>query len=274
MPTDAGQGTIAEAMHFADSHVHLADAAFAEDADAVIERARAAGARALVCIGESLEAAARARVIAARHPGLVFHTAGVHPHDAGSWDSARDADAVRAAVRAGAVAIGECGLDYHYDHSPRDVQRRTLDAQLQLAAECARPLVVHTREAEADTIDFLREASAAGIGGVLHCFTGSSALAEAGLEAGWCISFSGIITFRSWSDDEILRRVPDDRLLVESDAPYLAPVPNRGKRNESAWVPLTIARLARARGVSALQLAAMTLRNTQRFFALPPSGGA
>jgi TatD DNase family protein len=254
---------------FADSHVHLADAAFTDDVDAVIERARAAGARALVCIGESPAAAARAQHIAARYPGLVFHTCGVHPHDAASWDDRRDANAVREAVALGAVAVGECGLDYHYDHSPRDVQRRTLDAQLTLAAELDRPIVLHTREAENDTHDMLRSAASAGIRGVLHCFTGSIGLVEAGLEAGWHVSFSGIVTFRSWTDETLLRLVPDDRLLVESDAPYLAPVPNRGKRNESSWVPLTVRRVAEARGSTPESLAALTLLNTRKFFRLP-----
>jgi TatD DNase family protein len=256
-------------MPFADSHVHLADAAFADDAEAVIQRARAAGARALVCIGESPAAAVRARALVARHPGLVFHTCGVHPHDAATWDDARDGDAVRESVALGAVAVGECGLDYHYDHAPRAVQRRTLAAQLTLAGELRRPIVMHTREAEADTAAMLHDAAMAGVTGVLHCFTGTAALAESALAAGWYVSFSGIITFRSWSDDAALRCVPDERLLVESDAPYLAPVPNRGKRNESAWVPLTIQRLAAARGVEAALIAATTLANTLRFFRLP-----
>lgn len=256
-------------MEFADSHVHLADAAFENEADAAIERARAAGARALVCIGESPAAAARGRVIAARHPDLVFHTCGVHPHDAASWDAERDTAAIREAVALGAVAIGECGLDYHYDTAPRTQQRAVVDAQVALAAELARPIVLHTRDAEDDTRDLLREAGRAGVRGVLHCFTGSLALAEAGLEAGWHVSFSGIVTFRSWTDLALLQQIPDDRLLVESDAPYLAPVPHRGKRNESAWVPHTIARLATARDTTPERLATLTLANTARFFSLP-----
>lgn len=254
---------------FADSHVHLASTAFTDDVDAVIDRARAAGARALVCIGESPAAAARARDIAARYPGLVHHTCGLHPHDAAEWDDAVHPAAIREAVRLGAVAVGECGLDYHYDHAPRDVQRRTLDAQLALAAELHRPIVLHTRDAEDDTRDMLKAAASAGIRGMLHCFTGSASLAQSGLEAGWYVSFSGIITFRNWHDESLLSMVPDDRLLVESDAPYLAPIPNRGKRNESEWVPYTIQRLAIARGSTAENVAALTLRNTHTFFALP-----
>jgi TatD DNase family protein len=248
--------------------VHLADPAFASDVDAAIERAREAGARVLVCIGESPAAALRAQAIASRYPGFVFHTCGVHPHDAASWDAIRDPEAIRQSVALGGVAIGECGLDYYYDTAPRDQQRLVLDAQLRLAAELGRPIVLHTRDAEADTHAFLADAAASGVRGVLHCFTGSAALAEAGLQAGWSVSFSGIVTFRAWKDEELLRLVPDDRLLVESDAPYLAPVPHRGKRNESAWVTHTLAHLARVRGTSLETLGTVTFENTVRFFSL------
>jgi len=253
---------------FIDSHVHLADAAFADDVDAVIERARAQGARALVCIGESPAAARRAQAIALRHPGVVFHTCGVHPHDAAQWDAHRDGEAIRAAVAHGAVAVGECGLDYHYDHAPRDVQRRVLDEQVALAAALDRPVVLHTREAEDDTMAMLRLARSAGVRGVLHCFTGSHALAIAGLDAGWFVSFSGVVTFRKWTDDALLRLVPEHRLLVESDAPYLAPVPHRGKRNESAYVGLTLARIAASRDTDAGTLGRATIDNACRLFAL------
>ncbi|WP_309670919.1 TatD family hydrolase [Gemmatimonas sp.] len=254
---------------FSDSHVHLADPAFADEADAVIQRARAVGARALVCIGESAATALRARRLAERHAGFVFFTAGVHPHDAAGWDDATDAPAVRDAVAHGAVAVGECGLDTHYDHAPRAQQRYALDAQLALAEELHKPIVLHTREAEADTAEFLKRAGVARVRGVLHCYTGSAALAEAALSVGWFVSFSGIITFKSWTDDALLRLVPSDRLLVESDAPYLAPVPHRGKRNESAFVPLTLARLATVRQQDVDALGWQTLRNTKELFDLP-----
>ena len=254
---------------FVDSHVHLADVAFVDDADAVIERARAAGARALVCIGESPAAAQRAQIVAARHQGYVFHTCGVHPHDANSWDAARDAECIRDAVAAGAVGVGECGLDYHYDHAPRPQQRRVLAEQIGLAAELSRPIVLHTRDAEDDTMAMLRDAQSAGVRGVLHCFTGSHALAEAGLSAGWYVSFSGVITFKSWNADEVIRLVPDDRLLVESDAPYLAPVPHRGTRNESAFVTQTLARIAAVRDTDVGQLGERTVENARHVFGLP-----
>jgi TatD DNase family protein len=253
---------------FIDSHVHLADPAFDADREAVVERARRAGADAIICIGESLAAAARAGAIAAAYPGFCFHTAGVHPHDAADFDPARDPHGIRAEVARGAVAVGECGLDYHYDHSPRDRQRAAFAAQLALGGELSRPLVVHTREAEDDTRAMVVEAGRAGIVGVLHCYTGSAALAEAALEVGWYVSFSGIVTFRKWTDEALLRLVPDDRLLVESDAPYLAPVPYRGKRNEPAWVSYTVARLAAVRGVDSAALGETTARNARRLFAL------
>jgi TatD DNase family protein len=255
-------------MEFVDSHVHLADPAFDGDRDAVIERARSTGASALVCIGESLDAARRCRELAGRFPGLCYHTVGVHPHDAADFDPARDVDAIRAEVSHGAVAIGECGLDYHYDHSPRERQRAAFAHQLALAAELRRPVVVHTREAEDDTRAMVEEAGRGGAVGVLHCYTGSVALAEAALAVGWFVSFSGIVTFKRWTADDVIRVVPDDRLLVESDAPYLAPVPNRGKRNEPAWVSLTAARVAAVRGVEPAVIGARTASNARRLFGL------
>ena len=262
---------------FIDSHVHLADPAFDADRDEVIERARLTGARALVCIGESLETAARASGLAARHPGFVYHTVGVHPYDAARFDPGRDTAGIRAELARGAVAIGECGLDYQRDDAPRNRQREAFAIQLALAAELGVAVVVHTRAAEDDTRDMIVEAARAGAIGVLHCYTGSASLAEAALDAGWYVSFSGIITFRKWTDDALLRLVPDDRLLVESDAPYLAPVPRRGKRNEPAWVPFTLARLASARGAEIASLGAHAAENARRLFGLPqarpPAGG-
>jgi TatD DNase family protein len=255
-------------MPFIDSHVHLADPAFDADRDEVIARARQTGAQALVCIGESLDAARRAGDIAARYPGFCYHTAGVHPHDAAEFDERRDLPGIRAEVARGAVAIGECGLDYHYDHSPRDRQRAAFAAQLSLARELARPVVMHTREAEDDTRTMVVEAGQTGVVGVLHCYTGSASLAHAAIDVGWYVSFSGIVTFRKWTDEALLRLVPDDRLLVESDAPYLAPVPHRGKRNESAWVGFTVARLAAVRGTDAEQLGARTADNARLLFGL------
>lgn len=254
---------------FIDSHAHLADPAFDEDRDTAIERARLTGAAAIVCIGESIAAGERAARLAEQFSGFVYSTAGVHPHDAADFEPARDIDAIRALVERGAVAIGECGLDYHYDHSPRDLQRRAFAAQLALGRELNRPVVVHTREAEDDTRAMIAEAGSAGVRGVLHCYTGSASLAEAALAVGWFVSFSGIATFKKWDGDAVIRLVPDDRLLVESDSPYLAPVPHRGKRNEPAWVTFTVGRVAAARGADSLAIGRQTTRNAIRLFNLP-----
>lgn len=258
-------------MRFIDSHVHLADPAFDADRDAVIANARAAGAVALVCIGESLERAGIARVIAERSAGFVSWTAGIHPHDASSFDPSRDVAAIAELLTNGAVAVGECGLDSHYDHAPRHLQRRAFSAQLELARDHAKPVVVHTREAMEDTAAMVREAGSAGVRGVLHCFTGPIDLAVTALEAGWYISFSGIVTFKKWNGDDIVRVVPADRLLVESDAPYLAPVPNRSKRNEPAWVVRTVERVASARGVDVAELGDAVTKNAERLFNIPAS---
>jgi len=261
-------------VRFIDSHSHLADAAFDADRDAVIERAIAAGAAAIVCIGASLDDAERARELSASHPILRW-TAGIHPHDAATFEADLHLPALAALLDSGAVAVGECGLDYHYDHAPREVQREAFVAQLGLAAERELPVVVHTRDAEDDTALMLDRAARAGVVGMLHCYTGSAALADRAVSYGWYVSFSGIITFRNWTDLELLRGVPEEQLLVESDAPYLAPVPHRGKRNEPAWVVQTIERLAEARGVPPERLADRCRENTERLFgfrATSPNG--
>jgi len=255
-------------MHYIDSHAHLADAAFDVDRDDVIARARDTGASAIVAIGEAIAAADRAAGIAATHPRFVYHTAGVHPHDAAEFDEASDIEAIRRHDARGAVAVGECGLDYHYDHSPRAAQRRAFEAQLRVAMELDRPVVVHSREADADITAMIDAVAHTAARGVLHCVTGTHAVAEAALAAGWYVSFSGIVTFKKWDDLALLRLVPDDRLLVESDSPYLAPVPFRGKRNEPSFVPRTIERLAEVRGTITDALAELTAANARRFFGL------
>lgn len=257
-------------MRFIDSHSHLADPAFDTDREAVIERAIEAGASLVICIGASLEDAGRARELAAQF-ALLRWTAGLHPHDAARFDASTDLPALEALLDAGAVAVGECGLDFHYDNAPRAKQHECFEAQLSIAAERSLPVIVHTREAEQETAVTIDLAARDGVVGVLHCYTGSLALAERALGYGWYVSFSGIITFKNWTDMELLRAIPDDRLLVESDAPYLAPVPRRGKRNEPAWVAHTIERLAAVRGVSPQTLAERTAENAARLFSVTPN---
>jgi TatD DNase family protein len=259
---------------FIDSHAHLADEAFSGDRDAVIQRARENGAEAIVCIGSGsgagdvLGAARATRDVALAHAGFIWSTAGVHPHDAIGFDPRRDIDEIRSLISQGAVAIGECGLDYHYDNSPRDAQRRAFAEQLALGRELSRPVIVHTRDAEDDTKAMITEAGKEGVAGVLHCYTGSHSLAERAIESGWYVSFAGIVTFKKWEDDDLIRLVPDDRILAESDSPYLAPVPNRGKRNEPAWVRNTVEKIATARGRSSDEMCGIVSRNARALFAL------
>ena len=168
------------------------------------------------------------------------------------------------------VAIGETGLDYHYDHSPRDEQRRWFSRFVELAGELDLPLVVHSREADEDTVAILRETDAGALAGVVHCFTGGPALADAALELGWSLGFTGIVTYKRADDvGAALRRTPLDRLLLETDAPYLAPVPRRGKRNEPSFLPHTVARAAELLDRPVEEVAAATADNTRRLFGVP-----
>jgi len=253
---------------FFDSHAHLADQAFDGDREIVIGRARDAGVEGIVCIGASIEQAQASARIAETHPGFVSFTAGIHPHDAAAFNPRDDLPALESLLDSGAVAVGECGLDYHYDNSPREQQRRAFATQLELAKRYHRPVVVHTRDADDDTAAMVREAGKEGVIGVLHYYTGGIELATVALDAGWYISFSGIVTFRNWTGDNVVRAVLDDRLLLESDSPYLAPVPHRGKRNESGWVGLTAARVGAARGVDAGTIGQLSIANARRLFQL------
>lgn len=255
-------------MRFVDSHCHVADAAFDADLDDVVHRAFTTGAVAIVCVGESLAAADRAARIARQYGPRVAWTAGIHPYDAASYDPSIDLNGIRERMSLGACAIGECGLDGTYDNAPRHLQRRAFAEQLGLARELGKPVIVHTRAAIDDTIAMVREAGLAGVKGVMHCFTGPRDLAECALDVGWHISFSGVVTFKKWEGDDLIRLVPSDRLLVETDAPYLAPVPHRGKRNEPAFITQTIDHVARARGVAPEELGAVVANNAIRFFGL------
>jgi TatD DNase family protein len=236
--------------------------------DAVLERARAAGVNGVVSIASDLDDALAAIALAARHAD-VWCTVGVHPHAAG-----RPFDAARLRELAGrprVVALGETGLDYHYDRAPRDVQRRALRAHAALAAETGLPLVVHSRSAEADTAAAIREA-AGRVEGVLHCFSGDRSLLDTALEAGWSISWAGVVTFARFAAADLVRAVPLDRLLIETDGPYLAPAPRRGRRNEPALLVHTCAAVAAHRGETADAVARATERNARRLFAIDGAG--
>lgn len=257
-----------------DSHCHLADPAFGEDLEAVVSRAGTAGVERALCIlsADEPDELARATAVRAAWPAIAF-AAGVHPHRAGTYaDQPERAARVSATAIAAveAVAVGEIGLDYHYDHAPRPVQQAVFAAQAALAVERGLPVVIHTREAADDTFAIL--AGTAGVRGVMHCFSGTPDEARRALDLGFYISLSGILTFpRAANLRELAVLVPEDRLLVETDAPYLAPVPHRGKRNEPAWVAETFAALAAVRGTEPERLAGQIRRN---FDALVGAGRA
>jgi TatD DNase family protein len=252
-----------------DAHCHLADPAFDADRAAVLARARAAGVTTVVVVADGLDGSHAARRVARGHPGCVA-TAGLHPHRARELDPTT-AGAIEALAREpDVVAVGETGLDYHYEHSPRAIQREAFAWHLALGARTGKPVVVHAREADADVAKLIGEAPA-GTTGVMHSFAGSPDLLEAALARGFYVSFSGMVTFRSFDAHWALARVPDERLLVETDAPYLAPVPHRGKRNEPAFLPATAAALAARRGTTPERLAALTSANARRLFGLAPA---
>ena len=246
-----------------DTHCHLTDSAFDADRPEVMERMRAADVGRALVVESRLEQLDRTLAWLDTVPGFGLAT-GCHPHDASAWnDGLRDR--MLAAWRLPAVrAAGEIGLDYHYDHSPRHVQRRAFSEQLALAAGAAMPVVIHAREADADVVAVLREQPAATI--ILHSFSSSAILRDAGLADGWYFSFSGMVTFKSWTQEDTVRMVPPDRLLIETDAPYLAPVPHRGKRNEPAFVAAVAAKVAEARGVPLAEIARVTTDNAMRVF--------
>lgn len=258
-----------------DSHTHVTATEFDADRDAAMQRARDAGVVQMIAIGAGwgVDANEAAVQFAAREPG-VFAAVGVHPHDAKLLD-----DAGRAKLRAWldqprVVAVGECGLDYHYMNSPRDVQRAVCAEQIALARERALPVSIHVRgddpAAWDELLDIWQTEGRGEIDGVLHCYTGSVAFAKRALDARLDISFSGIVTFRTADEvREVAAALPLDRILVETDCPLLAPIPHRGKRNEPAHVAHVGAKIAEVRGVAVEDVARATAANARRLFRLP-----
>ncbi len=254
-----------------DSHCHLADEAFERDLDAVIERARQAGVAEALCIlaaGDETEAA-RATRVRDTWASVRFAT-GVHPHHAGAFERrAQDSAGVTRshAEKVNACAIGEVGLDYHYDFAPRHVQQEVFASQVALAVELGLPVIIHTREATDDTFAILRDVGGGAVRGVFHCFTGDTTMARRALDLDFHLSFAGILTFPKAAElREAARVVPEDRVLIETDAPYLAPVPYRGKRNEPSFVARVLDVLADTRGTDAASLGAAVARNYARLF--------
>jgi TatD DNase family protein len=245
-----------------DTHCHLADPAYAPDRLEVLERAWAAGLARVVVIGESRTSAELALELVAGEPRLSLAT-GIHPHDASGWDVSEEW--LRHFVTdPRVVAVGETGLDYHYDHSPRADQQRAFEAQLALAATIQKPAVIHAREADDDVAAIL--GAHPGVSAILHSFSSGMGLLRAGLVLGHYVSFSGMVTFKNWRLDEAILETPMDRLLLETDGPYLAPVPHRGKRNEPGFVSAVAERVARVRGMALDELIAVTGKNAARVF--------
>lgn len=247
-----------------DSHCHLGDRAFADDRSQVVSRAWDGGVSRLVVIGESRASTELGRTMARKDDRIAF-TAGIHPHDARAW-SDDTADWLRSmAADPAMVALGEIGLDYHYDHSPRAAQRQAFETQLSLARELGLPVVIHAREADDDIAAILRDHAA--VPAVMHSFSSGLGLWRTALDLGHYISFSGMVTFKNWTLDEAVRGTPDDRILVETDAPYLAPVPRRGKRNEPAFVRHVAERVAQIREQPVERVIEHTGANAARLFA-------
>ena len=251
-------------LSLVDSHCHLDDAQFDADRDEAIARARAAGVGTMLAIGTGngppdLEAGIR---LAEGYEGF-YATVGVHPHDAAKAGEEIFVRLGDLAMHPKVVAIGEIGLDYHYDFSPREVQRRVFARQMELASAAGKPVSIHTREAWEDTLDILRAHGNAG--GIFHCFTGGARQAEQALALGFHLAFGGVVTFpKAESVREAARIAPDDRLLIETDCPYLAPAPYRGKRNEPAFLPEVARRLAEVRGTTMESVAELTSANFAR----------
>lgn len=249
-----------------DTHCHLGDRRFEGDRPLVLERARQAGVIHLIIVAESAEEVDQVKALARRFGQ--FCTAGVHPHRASNWGDESESRIRDALVDPAVVAVGETGLDYHYEYSSRAEQRRAFEAQLALAAEWGKAAVVHCREADQDMTAILRALTPASPGIVLHSFSAGPSVFEAGLEIGAYFSFSGMITFKSWKGEDFLKLCPLDRILLETDAPYLAPVPFRGRRNEPAFVLEVAKKVAQILGVTFREIAARSTANALRCFGI------
>jgi TatD DNase family protein len=255
-----------------DSHCHLQDERFDPDRGDALARAWEAGVREIVVIGADPAGATAARCLAeetAGHDGMpdLWFTAGLHPHEASRWTPETRREVERELDR-GAVAVGEIGLDHHYENSPRAIQRTAFGDQLSMARELGLPVVVHSRDAEDETLEALGDSGIAPERVVLHCFTGSARMLREAVARGYYVSFSGIVTFASFDAAALLPLVPEERLLAETDAPYLAPIPMRGRRNEPSFLPHTVAALAAHRAAEPAALAARTRANARAFYRL------
>jgi TatD DNase family protein len=263
--------SVASSLGLIDSHAHIQGSEFAADVQAVIDHALAAGVEKIIVVGGAgdLSSNYAAVALAQSHSGL-FATVGMHPHDAKTvseedWNRLQELTRQRKVV-----AVGETGLDFYYNHSPRQTQMDLFCRFIQMAQETGLPLVVHDRDAHQEIADLLRNHGAGKVEGVIHCFTGDDAAAKKFLDLGFYLSFSGIITFKNAGPlREVVKKAPLDRILIETDSPYLAPVPHRGRRNEPAFVRIVAETVAEVKGISQEEVARMTSQNASTLFSLP-----
>ena len=252
---------------FFDTHAHYDDAQFDPDRDEVLAAMPEAGVSLIVNPGADMASSRAARILASRWP-FVYFAAGVHPHDAKNMTDDDLDELLSLAADPKCVAIGEIGLDYHYDLSPRDIQRLRFTQQMDLARQAGKPVIIHERDACADVLDVVTQYR--DLRGVYHCFSGSWETAKILLDQGWYLSFTGVITFKNARRAlEVVEKMPADRLMIETDSPYLTPVPVRGRRNDSRHLPYIAAKAAEIRGIGLEELAALTMANGKRFFGIP-----
>ena len=260
----------AKSLGLIDSHAHIQGKEFAQDLSAVIERAQQAGLEKIIVVGGAGDLSSNeAAVELAGSSSMLYATVGMHPHDAKEVQEKDLLFLEELMRRPRVVAVGETGLDFYYDHSPRELQVKMFNRFIQMALAARLPLVVHNRQADREAAELLRYEGKGEIRGVIHCFTSDYEAAREFLDLGLYISFSGIVTFKNAESlREVVRRLPLDRILVETDSPYLAPVPHRGKRNEPAFVRFVAETVAQVKGIALEEVAEATSRNAQELFAI------
>jgi TatD DNase family protein len=254
-------------MLLIDTHCHFNHEKFADDIPQAIQRAQEAGVGQMIVVGFDMDGSEAAVRMSEEYPGVLYAVIGVHPHDSKDWNEASEARLRVLSDHPHVVAIGEIGLDYHYDFSPRDAQERAFRAQMKLARDVGLPVVIHCREAYEDTLQILSEEGADETGGVMHCWAGTVHEADKTIALGLALGFGGTLTFKNADEvRDAAQRVPLESLLVETDAPFLAPMPHRGKRNEPAYTRLVAEKLASLRGLTLPELARLTTGNAHRVF--------
>lgn len=256
-------------MALIDTHAHLDFSEFDKDRNEVIAKAWDSGISYIVNIGADLESSKRSVKLAWEYP-FIFATVGIHPHDASSLDKSTLMELEQLAINDKVMAIGEIGLDYHYDNSPRDIQKEAFIKQIELAKELSLPIVIHNREADKDILDILKEYYNDGNGGILHCFGSDLEMARECLDLGLYLAFGGVTTFKNSGElPVVLKEVPLDKILLETDSPYLTPVPFRGNRNEPKFVRQVAEKIAEIKEISLIEVAETTTKNAIKVYNLP-----